>query len=152
VDDDVTLQQQELEPNHFLDEVELYTRENAFLAQDSFEAFRRTVRPGLLINPFVLRITRELQHFAEAFEAGARPKLALCTPSQHGKSIAAEDFAAWMAGRNPDWKTLYASYSEDLGMRMNLNLQRVFMSRRFREVYPSFGIGDPNWVCNTNLM
>jgi len=46
--------------------------------------------------------------------------LAICTPPQHGKSTAAEDFSAWMAGRNPDFKTIYASYSQDLGTRMNL--------------------------------
>jgi hypothetical protein len=34
----------------------------------------------------------------EAFERGDRPKLALMTPPQMGKSIAAEDFAAWIAG------------------------------------------------------
>jgi hypothetical protein len=37
-------------------------------------------------------------------------------------SVAAEDFAAWMAGRNPDYKTIYASYSDDLGTRMNLRV------------------------------
>jgi hypothetical protein len=38
-------------------------------------------------------------------------------------SLAAEDFAAWMSGRQPNSKTIYASYSEDLGTRMSLNLQ-----------------------------
>jgi len=42
----------------------------------SFEAFRRTIRPGMQWNPFVSRLTRELQRFYEAFERGDRPKLA----------------------------------------------------------------------------
>jgi hypothetical protein len=36
---------------------------NARAAQHSFEMFRKTVRPTILWNPFVLRITRELQRF-----------------------------------------------------------------------------------------
>jgi hypothetical protein len=40
----------------------------------------------------------------------------------HRTYDAAEDFALWLAGKQPDMKTLYASYSEDLGTRMNLNL------------------------------
>jgi hypothetical protein len=61
-------------------------------------------------------------------ELGKRPKLAISTPPQHGKSTAAEDFAGWIAGKQPDWKTIYASYSDDLGVRCNLNLQRLFAS------------------------
>jgi hypothetical protein len=63
--------------------------------------FRRTIRPDMLWNPFVLRLTRELERFGLAYEAGKRPKLILSTPPQVGKSMAAEDFAAWMIGRRP---------------------------------------------------
>jgi hypothetical protein len=48
------------------------TEKNARLARRSFEAFRRTIRPNMLWNPFVLRLTRELQHFGDAMEAGRR--------------------------------------------------------------------------------
>jgi hypothetical protein len=57
-------------------------RANAFLAKTSFESFRRTIRPGMLWNPFVHRITRELERFGLAYERGDRPKLALCTPPE----------------------------------------------------------------------
>jgi hypothetical protein len=92
-----------------------------------------------------------LQQFGEALEAGGRPKLALCTAPQHGKSLAAEDFAAWISGRNPNFKTIYASYSEDLGTRMSLNLQRLFRSRRYHDIFPHIEIDEPGWVANTNL-
>jgi hypothetical protein len=151
--------QQEPDPNHFLADLSLAARGNAYIAQDSFEAFRRTIRPNMLWNPFVLRLTRELQNFYEAFEAGARPKLAISTPPQHGKSIAAEDFAAWVAGKQPNWKTIYASFSEDLGVRCNLNLQRLFMSSSFRKVFPTFMVGQTFsrglrsfWQLNSNLI
>jgi hypothetical protein len=107
-------------------------------ARRSFMEFRKIIRPTMIWNPFVYRLTRELQRFCESFERGERPKLAICTPPQHGKSTAAEDFAAWMAGRCPDFKTIYASYSDDLGIRTNLNLQRLFSSRRCHDVFPDF--------------
>jgi hypothetical protein len=104
-------------------------------------------------------VTHELQGFYNAFVAGKRPKLAIATPPQHGKSIAAEDFAAWIAGNEPDWKTIYASFSEDLGVRCNLNLQRLFASQRFQEVYPSFRVDQTHsrglrafWQLNSNLI
>jgi hypothetical protein len=53
----------------FLGRVPSFRSSNADLARDSFETFRRTVRPGMLWNPFVLRLTRELQRFNDAFEA-----------------------------------------------------------------------------------
>jgi hypothetical protein len=127
------------------------TDNNARLAKRSFEAFRRTVHPNMLWNPFVLRITRELQRFGLAFEAGKRPKVAISCPPQTGKSMAAADFAAWMSGRNPNFKTIYASYSEDPGTRMSLGMQRLMVARRYRGVFPRIMIGMPGWIMNTNL-
>jgi hypothetical protein len=131
--------------------VDKAARANGYLANISFQSFRRTVRPDMIWNPFVYRITRELQRFGEAYERGDRPKLVLITPPQHGKSIAAEDFIAWMAGRNPDHKTIYAAFSDGLGTRMSYNLQRLFISRSFRDVYSDVRIGLPGWVMNTDL-
>jgi hypothetical protein len=128
------------------------TDKNARLARRSFEAFRRTIRPDMLWNPFVLRLTRELDRFGFAYEAGKRPKLIISTPPQVGKSMAAEDFAARMIGRQPDWRIIYASYSEGLGARMNLNLQRTITSRRYREVFPHIMIDVPGWVANTTMI
>jgi hypothetical protein len=95
-------------PERFLytKSIPAFTDKNARLARRSFEAFRRTIRPDMLWNPFVLRLTRELQRFGLAYEAGKRPKLALSCPPQTGKSTAAEDFALWMAGRQPDWRII----------------------------------------------
>jgi hypothetical protein len=135
----------------FTNKLPALTDKNARVARNSFEAFRRTVHPEMLWNPFVLRITRELQEFAVAYEGGKRPKLAFCTPPQHGKSLSAEDFAAWMSGRQPNKKTIYASYSEDLGTRMSLGLQRLMVSRRYREVFPHMMVGVPGWISNTSM-
>jgi hypothetical protein len=53
----------------------IVAEQNARVARASFEAFRRTMRRDMLWNPFVLRLTRELQRFGAAFEAGKRPML-----------------------------------------------------------------------------
>jgi NADPH-dependent 7-cyano-7-deazaguanine reductase QueF len=36
--------------------------------------------------------------------------------------------------KQPDWKTIFASYSDGLGVLRNLNLQRTITSKRFRAV------------------
>jgi hypothetical protein len=125
------------------DDIDRLSLANARKARESFIVFRRTIRPGILWTPFVGRLTRELQRFSEAYEGGGRPKLAICTPPQHGKSTAA----------------IYASYSEDLGIRTNLNLQRLFTSQRFRDVFPDFQVGQTHsrglrafWHLNSNLI
>jgi hypothetical protein len=143
--------------NYYTSDISITEYGNATIAKDSFEAFRKTIRPAMLWNPFVYRLTRELQRFADAMEAGKRPKLAISSPPQMGKSTAAEDFAAWIAGRNPDWKTIYASYSDELGVRCNLNLQRLFTSSRFRGVFPYFQVGQTHsrglrWQLNSGLI
>jgi hypothetical protein len=119
---------------------------------ESFAVFRRTIRPGMLWSPFVGLLTRELQKFYKALVAGQRPKLAILCPPQHGKSSAVEDFIAWMAGKHPDFKTIYASYSQDLGELRNLNLQRLFASQRYHHIFPNFkagGIGT-GYQCNAS--
>ena len=123
-------------------------------ARGSFAVFRRTIRPGMLWSPFVGQLTRELQKFYEAFVAGKRPKLAMLCPPQHGKSWAAEDFIAWVAGKHPDFKTIYASYSDELGVLRNTNLQRLFTSQRYRHIFPNLKIGGigTGYQCNASLI
>jgi predicted phage terminase large subunit-like protein len=134
------------------EQIDLLAKLNAAHAVESFAAFRRAVRCGMLWSPFVSCMTAELQRFYHAFVAGKRPKLAIMTPPQHGKSWAVEDFIAWVAGEHPDRKTIYASYSGDLGERRNRELQRLFRSQPYREIFPSFRIGQPGWQCNNNLI
>ena len=134
------------------DLLEVITQANAAAARESFAVFRRTMRPGMLWSPFVGRLTRELQKFYDAFDAGKRPKLAIMTPPQHGKSWVVEDFIAWTAGKHPEWKTIFSSYSDDLGVLRNFNLQRLFQSQRYRNIFPSFRINEAGWQCNSYLI
>jgi hypothetical protein len=134
------------------DRLDAITEANAATARESFAVFRRTIRPDMLWGPFVGLITRELQKFHEAFVAGKRPKLAMMTPAQHGKSLSAEHYIGWLAGKHPAWKTMYASYSDELGVVRNLNLQRLFTSQRYQHVFPNMLIGAPGWQCNTSCI
>jgi len=136
------------------DALDAITEVRAAAARESFAVFRRTVRPGMLWWPFVGQITRELQKFYKAFVYGLRPKLVISTPPQHGKSWAVEDFIAWVAGKHPQWKTIYASFSDELGTLRNQNLQRLFTSERYARVFPNLVIGGPGtgYQCNTSLI
>ena len=90
-------------------------------ARESFFAFRQRVRPQMQWGWWMEVLCMELQQFYEDLRLGRRPKLAVMAPPQHGKSWSATDFIAWVAGKNPDLKTIFASYSADLGQRTNLD-------------------------------
>jgi hypothetical protein len=46
-----------------------------------------------------------------------------------------------VAGRDPDLKTILASYSADLGTRTNLDVQRIIKSPMYPEIFPHAQIG-----------
>jgi hypothetical protein len=104
------------------DDLDVITAVNAAAARESFAMFRRTIRPDMLSSPFVGSMTRELQKFHDAFVAGKRPKLAMMTPPQHGKSWAAEDFMAWEAGKNPSFKTIYTAVTRGIHLEQYLTV------------------------------
>ena len=83
---------------------------------------------------------------------GERPKMAIMAPPQHGKSWAATDFIAWVAGKNPNVKTIFASYSEALGERTNRDVQRIMRAPNYQLLFPNTRIGEQGWVCNTELI
>jgi predicted phage terminase large subunit-like protein len=78
--------------------------------------------------------------------------MAIMAPPQHGKSWTAEDFIGWCAGKHPEWKTIFASYSDDLGIRCNTSLQRTLGSERYQALFPHMRIGQGGWICNTALI
>jgi predicted phage terminase large subunit-like protein len=59
-----------------------------------------------------------------------------------------------VAGKRPDCKTIYASFSEDLGALRNSNLQRLFNSQRYHHIFPNFRIGGigTGYQCNAALI
>ena len=136
-----------------------YTSEHAGLflgelyhqASRNFGVFRRLSRPNMHWGWWNDEIARELQQFHTDLTAGRRPIVALQAPPQHGKTEAACDFSAWTAGKNPDLKIIYASYSDALGIRANRTLQRTVSSEPFGQIFP-LQIGTKGWAANTDLL
>jgi hypothetical protein len=121
-------------------------------ARRSFTFFRRYIRPNMLWGWWVEEVADELQRFHRDWIDSLCPKLALEAPPQHGKSWMVEDFIAWVAGQHPDKKTIFGSYSDELGNRANISLQRMLKSERYRGVFPSMLIDIPGWQCNDSLI
>lgn len=126
---------------------------------ENFALFRRMIRPGMLWGWWVQEVADELQRFYEDFAAGLRPKMALMAPPQHGKSWSVTDFIAWVAGKAPDKKTIFGSYSDELGVRTNIDLQRILSSPRYKRIFPGTAIEESNvvtvsdrWKRNSSLI
>jgi hypothetical protein len=134
------------------DIVNLFAEVQAAELRKDFYLYRKHVRPNMLQNWWTMEIADALQQFYEDLVGGKRPRLAIGAPPQHGKSLAAEDFIAWVSGRNPELKTIFASYSAELGVRTNLALQRTFVHPIYRSIFPNMMLGQRGWVCNTELI
>lgn len=115
-------------------------------ARESFWAYRQLINPKLIKGWWQREMAMELQSFYADLMAGLRPKLVIEAPPQHGKSRMVVEFVTWMAGKNPDLKTIYTSFSESLGIRANLTGQRIYDSERFRKIFPDTRINSQNAV------
>ena len=129
--------------NEDLDLIEMYWRVKA---RTCFWSFRRYMRPTMKIGWWQREVARELQTFYNELIAGDRPITLIQAPPQHGKSWQAVDFVAWLAGRDPDLRTIYSSFSERLGVRANLMLQRMYDSSKYQAIFPETRISARNAV------
>jgi len=110
-------------------------------SKTDFWQYRKYINKNLKTGWWQKEIARELQQFYEDFVAGKKPKLIIQAPPQHGKSTQVIDFISWLAGKHPDVKTIYTSFSERLGVRANLKLQRIFTGEKHKKIFPNFEIG-----------
>jgi hypothetical protein len=124
----------------------------AIHARNDFAYFRQLLRPGMLTSWWTDEIARAMEKFYDDLTAGKRPMLAIGSPPQHGKSWAATDLIAWVAGKNPDLKSIYASYSDELGTRTNVDLQPMMQSPQYKLIFPDTRVGLLGWQCNTSLI
>ena len=115
-------------------------------------AFRHMVRPGLLPAWWQQDVANHLMQFYRDMKAGRRPALVLQAPPQHGKTEQVHDFVAWCAGQNPNTKIIFASYSEDLGIKVNMALQRMFNSPLYKAAFAKTAIGEENVVTSNRAM
>ena len=77
-----------------------------------------------------------LQKFALDLIAGLKPILIIQAPPQHGKSVQIIEFLAWLTGKYPHLQTIFASFSERLGVRANLRLRRIYNTPLYQEIFP----------------
>lgn len=117
------------------DDIELYDALACMEARESYYAYRRLLDPTLIVGWWQQTIAAELQQFYEDMIAGKRPVLLLQSPPQHGKTTQVRDFISWVAGKRPDSKTMFTSYSDDLGVGVNLGLQRIYDSDRYKKIF-----------------
>lgn len=115
-------------------------------ARSDFLAFRKLINPKDKWGWWQAEIAQELQRFYQDMIDGKRPKLVIQAPPQHGKSVQIVDFIAWLAGKNPDCRTIYTSFSERLGVRANLKLQRLYDSQIYKDIFPETRINQSNSV------
>ena len=122
-------------------------------AKVCFWAFRRYTRPRMKVGWWQYEVANELQRFYHRLIKGERPKLVLMAPPQHGKTEQVTDFIAWVAGKEPDLKTIFASYSDELGADVNKALQRIMTSERYVvHFWIRLGESGSRWVRNSNTL
>jgi len=115
-------------------------------ARESFFSYRKLINPKSKWGWWQEEIANELQLFFDDLITGKRPKLVIQAPPQHGKSVQIIDFISWLAGKNPDCRTIYTSFSERLGVRANLKLQRLYDSAIYQDIFPDTKINSSNIV------
>lgn len=117
--------------------VDLAIELDAAQARENFWAFRKFIHPELIYSWWQRDVATHLQQFYADFIAGKRPTIVLSSPPRHGKSVQVRDFIAWVAGKNPSLLSIFASYSDDLGVRTNMELQRIYDGPLYQQVFPN---------------
>ncbi len=131
------------------DDVEAIEGTKQAYARANFLSFRRYVRPKLIPAWWQRDAAAHLMRFWADLKAGKRPALVIQAPPQHGKTEGLIDFMAWAAGQDPTMRTIFASYSDDLGIRVNMALQRMYDGPLYRNVFANTRIGEENIVTQT---
>ena len=134
--------------------LELIDAAKARVAEVDFWKYRQFMNPGMLKGWWQEEVATELQKFVMRFKAGQAPKLLLQAPRQHGKSLQVFDTIAWLVGQMPDINVIFTSYSERLGVRANLRMQRILDSARYKEVFQDTCLSDGRgtYLRNHNIL
>ena len=130
--------------NYSISDIDLLEQYYNTVARNDFYTFRRLVSPRAKIGWFYKSITAELQAFYSDLIQGKRPKLIIQAPPQHGKSEAITDFICWLSGKDPSKRIIYASFSERLGVRANLKMQRILSTSRYKAIFPEIYLNAKN--------
>jgi hypothetical protein len=147
---------QELERPLTSDNVDGIAQSYIKRAQSSFWYFRCLIDPTIKHAWWQQVAAQYLQDFYADMVNGKRPKIIIQAPPQHGKSRLVSDFVGWVAGKDPELKTIFTSYSDELGVTANLRLQRMLQTRAYRKTFPETrisGVGEKErWLHNTSVL
>lgn len=127
-----------------LSDIDLIEQNYITKSRRDFYTYRRYMNHRAKVGWFYKSITSELQKFYDEFIEGKKPKLIIQAPPQHGKSEAIVDFIGWLSGKHPDKRSIYASFSERLGVRANLKMQRSMATEKYKKVFPDVRLNDKN--------
>lgn len=117
------------------DDLELYEETLCAEAREDFYAYRKLMMPDLIIGWYQQKVAEALTEFYYDWLDGLAPVLVLEAPPQHGKSRQVIDFISWASGHHPDTKSIYASYSDELGDVANSILQRHYASEKWQKIF-----------------
>jgi predicted phage terminase large subunit-like protein len=111
----------------------------------NFHAYRRHITKSRGL-PFIdgwfqQDVASHLMQFWREFIEGQRPVLVISAPPQHGKTTQIVDFVSWALGKNPNLRTIYTSYSDSLGIKANLNLQRIMATDGYKTLFKNSRLG-----------
>jgi predicted phage terminase large subunit-like protein len=127
-------------------------------AKSSFAVFRKHIHHALKFGWWQYDLCKQVELFYRQLKRGERPKLVLMAPPQHGKTQLGMDCTAWVAGNDPNLRTMFVTYSEDLGLAVNRELQRILTSEAY---VATFGprldesrdaTGSSRWVRNSSTL
>ena len=142
------------------DDLDLVEEAWGAAAREHFWAFRCLIHPNMLDSWWQRKVAAALMRFWRDLQEGRRPALLLQAPPQHGKTEQVSDFIAWVAGKDPNIKTIFGSYSDDLGVKVNMNLQRLFDSAPYKVAFAKTKLNETNvssanslrWQRNSSLL
>ena len=109
-------------------------------SRESFWTYRQYMNPKMIWGWWQREVALELHRFWIDYLAGKRPKLLLQSPPQHGKSTMVIDFVSWAIGqafleKQPDIRFIFASFSDRLGIRANVRLQRILCNPKHPAIF-----------------
>lgn len=110
-----------------------------------FWAFRRYMHPTMKLCWWQQEIANEFQLFHHSLINGERPKLVLMAQPDHGRTEQVTDFVAWLAGKEPDLNTIFASHSHKLGVGVNTELQRIMTSELYVSTFGHRLVDRSSW-------
>lgn len=121
-----------------LEDLDLLDQACILRARKNFYAYRQYIHDcKLKKNWFVRELSYSVQSFWDKYIAGEQPIMVIQAPPQHGKSQVITDAVTWFAGKRPDLRFIYASFSERLGIRCNKAFQRITNGKKYKNIFPN---------------